>query len=97
MAIYKWDPEKNELLISNRSISFEQIVLHVEQGDVLDIIEHPNQEKYPNQKVLVVKVNDYAYAVPFVEDGEERFLKTAVPSRKLTRKHLRKDHEKTTS
>ena len=61
--------------------SFEQVVMHIENGDVLDLITHHNQKKYPNQRVLVVNINDYAYAVPFVEHGQERFLKTIVPNR----------------
>ncbi len=89
MARYHWDTEKNKLVEAMRGITFEQIVMHIENGNVLDIVEHPNKTRYANQKVLVVNVNDYAYAVPFVEDGEDRFLKTIVPSRKLTREYLR--------
>jgi hypothetical protein len=67
MDYYKWDSRKNEL-----GISFEQIVLHIERGEVLDVFEHPNKEQYPGQQVLVVEVNGYAYAVPFVESPEGR-------------------------
>lgn len=89
MARYRWDTEKNQLIEAVRGITFEQIVMHIESGNVLDIVEHPNKTRYANQKVMVVNVNDYAYAVPFVEDGEDRFLKTIVPSRKLTKNYLR--------
>jgi len=89
MIRYQWDDEKNAILKRTRGVSFEQAVMHVEGGDVLDVIAHPNKARYPNQQVLVVNINDYAYAVPFVEQGDERFLKTIVPSRKLTRRYLR--------
>ena len=89
MITYQWDDTKNAVLKKTRGVTFEQVVMHIELGDVLDVVEHPNKVKYPNQQVLVVNMNDYAYAVPFVEQGDERFLKTIVPSRKLTRKYLR--------
>ena len=56
---------------------------------MLDIIIHPNPNKYPGQQVLILNINRYAYAVPFVEQGEDRFLKTIIPSRKLTKQYLR--------
>jgi uncharacterized DUF497 family protein len=94
MDYYKWDSRKNELLKAERGISFEQIVLHIERGEVLDVFEHPNKERYPGQQVLVVEVNGYAYAVPFVESPEGRFLKTIIPSRKATRDYLKKGKKK---
>ena len=63
--------------------------MHIENGDILDVIEHPNKTKYPNQQILVINMNDYAYALPFVQQGHDRFLKTIVPSRKLTKLYLR--------
>ena len=89
MITYQWDDEKNAILKRTRGVSFEQAVMHIERGDVLDVMAHPNKTRYPNQQVLVVNINDYAYAVPFVEQEQERFLKTIVPSRKLTRQYLR--------
>lgn len=88
MKYYKWNHEKNEKLKVERGVSFEQIILHIERGDLLDVIEHPNQSKYPNQQMLVVKIKDYAYLIPFVEDEEGKFLKTIIPSRKATREYL---------
>jgi uncharacterized DUF497 family protein len=85
---YKWNKEKNERLKIERGMSFEQITMHIERGDVLDIVAHPNQEQYPNQQLLVVEINDYAYLVPFVENENGRFLKTIIPSRKATRDYL---------
>ena len=87
MTFYKWNHEKNEKLKAERGISFEQVILHIERGDLIDVVEHPNQSKYPNQQILVVKIKDYVYLVPFVEDEENRFLKTIIPSRKATREY----------
>ena len=84
MDHYKWNKEKNERLKTERGISFEQIIMHIERGDVLDIVAHPNQKKYPNQQLLVVEINDYVYLVPFVENENGKFLKTIIPSRKAT-------------
>ena len=72
-----------------RQISFEDIVFYIEQGFLLDVLEHPNQEKYQGQKIFVVQIDEYAYLVPFVEDEREIFLKTIIPSRKATRKYLK--------
>jgi len=88
MDHYKWDKEKNEKLKIKRDLSFEQVTMHIERGDVLDIVAHPNQEKYPNQQLLVIEINDYAYLVPFVENENGKFLKTIIPSRKATRDYL---------
>jgi len=86
--IYVWDDEKNERLKVERNISFEEIVFHIANGEVLDIVEHPNQAKYKGQKMFIVKINDYAWLVPFVETDEEVFLKTIIPSRKATKKYI---------
>ena len=85
---FSWSPEKNRLIQATRGISFEEVVFHVAKGDVLDILEHPNQEKYSGQRIMVVNVEGYAYLVPFVEDDREVFLKTIIPSRKATRDYL---------
>ncbi len=88
MTYYKWNHDKNEGLKEERGLSFEQVILHIERGDLIDVIEHPNQSKYPNQQMLIVKIKNYAYLVPFVEDEEGKFLKTIIPSRKATREYL---------
>ena len=88
MIYYQWNYEKNLKLKQERGISFEQVVMHIEHDEVLDIIRHPNVEKYPHQKVLIIRIEGYVYAVPFVQDGNKRFLKTIIPSRKLTKKYL---------
>ncbi len=93
MDYYKWDNQKNEKLKAERGISFQQIVMHIERGDVLDLVAHPNQKKYPGQQIIVVEINEYAYLVPFVESSEGKFLKTIIPSRKATRDYLGGNYE----
>jgi len=88
MDYYKWDNQKNELLKAERGISFEQVVMHIEQGDVLDLVAHPNQKKYPGQQIIIIEINEYVYLVPIVESSEGKFLKTIIPSRKATRDYL---------
>jgi uncharacterized DUF497 family protein len=94
MDYYKWDIKKNEKLKSERGISFEQVVMHIERGDVLDIFVNSNQEKYPNQQIIVVEINEYAYLVPFVESSKGIFLKTIIPSRKATRDYIGEKNER---
>lgn len=86
---YEFDPEKNAKLIEVRNISFEEIIIALGTDKLLDIIVHPNKTKYPNQKMYVVELNDYVYLVPFVEDGNKIFLKTAFPSRQATKHYLK--------
>ena len=88
MYRFSWSQEKNESLQKERGISFEEILFHFERGDLLDIVEHPNQRRYPGQRVFVVAIGDYAYLVPFVESEDEIFLKTIIPSRQATKRYL---------
>jgi hypothetical protein len=87
MKYYDWNDEKNELLKKLRGVSFEQVVLAICFGDLVDRLKHPNPEKYPGQMIFLVKIEDYIYSVPFVEDDEKIFLKTIIPNRKATRKY----------
>jgi hypothetical protein len=89
MNVFRWDNEKNEMLRKNRGLCFEQVVVQMERGDVLDTIEHPNQDRYPGQKIAIIRIDDYAYLVPYIEKSEELFLKTIIPSRKATNKYMR--------
>jgi uncharacterized DUF497 family protein len=89
MKPFSWNNEKNALLIADRQISIEEIVFYIGMGCLLDVLEHPNQEKYTGQKIFVVQVDNYIYLVPFVETEHEIFLKTIIPSRKATRKYLK--------
>lgn len=88
MKPFRWSAEKNELLKLSRGVSFESIVVAVESDGLLDIVEHPNLTKYPNQRVLVVSFDGYVYLAPFVEEADCFFLKTVIPSRKATRDYL---------
>ena len=88
MKPFRWSPEKNEVLKAERGISFESVVVAIESGGVLDILAHPNQAKYPQQRILVVAADSYVYLVPFLDDNDCYFLKTIIPSRKATRDYL---------
>jgi uncharacterized DUF497 family protein len=88
-----WNAEKNQALIRERGVSFEDIVFSILNGDLLDDVRHPNEGKYPNQRLLVVSVDDYVYLVPYVETVNEIFLKTVIPSRKATKRYLRGKYE----
>ena len=88
MKPFRWGAEKNEQLGLERGISFEQMVVAIEAGGLLDILAHPNLAKCPNQKVLVVATDGYAYLVPVVEPEDHFFLKIVIPSRKATRDYL---------
>ena len=89
MTYFDWNIEKNNELKEKRNISFEIIVVQIENGNILDILEHQNKEKYGCQQIYVIEFEDYAYLVPFVQEGEKIFLKTIIPSRKATKKYLR--------
>ena len=88
MPEFDWDDENNALLEKTRGVSFEDVVYHIENGDILDIIRHPNASRYPNQEIIVLNMEGYAYLVPYVGRGGTRFLKTIIPSRKATREYL---------
>lgn len=80
---YQWNEEKNALLKIQRGIGFEDIVTAVMEGFIIDIIRHPNPEKYPDQMIYIVEVLDYVYMVPYVRNDQEIFFKTIIPSRKM--------------
>ena len=84
----RWNPEKNIELMLERGVSFEEILSSIEQGGLLTVLDHPNQQKYPNQKIWVVKLRGYAHLVPLVDSGDDIFLKTIMPSRKATKLYL---------
>ncbi|MDI1259413.1 hypothetical protein [Aquabacterium sp.] len=88
MKPFRWSPDKNNVLKEERGVSFESMVVAIEGGGLLDILAHPNEQKYPRQRVLVVAHDSYAYLVPFVEEDEYFFLKTVIPSRKATKEYL---------
>ena len=88
MKYFDWDDAKNAKLRKERGIGFEDVVFHIERGDLLDILEHPNPDPYARQRIFVVRREDYVYFVPFVEDEHRVFLKTFIPSRKATKEYL---------
>lgn len=88
MKYFDWNKDKNKLLKMQRGISFEDVQNGYENGSVIDVIEHPNKLKYPNQKMFVLVKENYVYLAPFVEDKEKVFLKTIIPSHKMTKKYL---------
>ena len=88
MEIFSWNTEQNEIFARERGITFEEIVQRIESGAKVIETDHPNKKKYPNQKILIVDVDGYAYLVPCVIDKNEYFLKTIIPSRKATKKYL---------
>lgn len=91
MKPFRWPSDKNDLLIQERGISFEDVTVAVEAGHLLEIVPHPNPGKYPRQKIMVVDVAGYAFLVPFIEEEDHFFLKTIIPSRKATRDFIEKE------
>jgi uncharacterized DUF497 family protein len=85
MKPLRWSPEKNAQLQSERGVSFEEVVVAVEAGQLLDVMAHPNPLRYPRQRDMVLRLTGYVYLVPFVEEVDHLFLKTIIPSRKATR------------
>jgi uncharacterized DUF497 family protein len=90
---YAWNSEKNVWLKRERGISFEDVVFHIEAGDEVELFAHPNQVRYPGQKISVVLIEGYAYLVPFVESETEIFLKTIIPSRKASKQYAGESDE----
>ena len=86
---FDWNSDKNEWLKKNRNISFEQIIFHLSQGEVWRVAEHPDQEKYPGQRIYFVVVERYVYLVPHIMQKDSIFLKTIIPSRKATKDYLK--------
>lgn len=91
MKPINWNSTKNQQLIAERGISFEDVVFCIQQGRLLDDVEHPNSDKYPSQRLFVVNIDDYVHLVPYVENRKEIFLKTVIPSRKATKLYLGED------
>jgi len=88
MKPINWNSEKNQHLISERGVSFEDVVFYLQQGALLDDIENPNSDKYPSQRIFVIDIDGYVHLVPYVETRKEIFLKTVIPSRKATKQYL---------
>jgi uncharacterized DUF497 family protein len=93
MKSFNWNTDKNLILKETRSISFEEVVLAILNHQVKEVYNHPNQEKYQGQKIYEIEINDYIYLVPFIENENDYFLKTIIPSRKATKKQKQKQDE----
>jgi uncharacterized DUF497 family protein len=88
MKIITWSRIKNQELIASRGISFEDILFGLDNKKLLDDLPHPNKEKYPHQRLMILDIKNYVYVVPYVEDEKKIFLKTIIPSRKATKDYL---------
>ena len=90
MKRFDWNDAKNLQLKVKQGIGFDEVYAALEDGGLLDNIPHPNQKRYPAQRIFIIEIDNYAFLVPFVEDEEKIFLKTLYPSRKFTKKYLTK-------
>ena len=88
---FTFNISKNKKLLADRGIGFEQIICELEANMELDIVEHPNKAQYLKQKMFIIEIKNYIYAVPFLQEENCFFLKTIFPSRKLTKKYLLKN------
>lgn len=91
---YEWSAKKNIQIKAKRGVSFEQVIFHLSQGDLWKVAPHPNQEKYPEQRIYFVVMDDYIYLVPYEKRGDEIFLMTVIPSRKATRDYKKEMEQK---
>ncbi len=87
MKLINWNSVKNAWLKKNRGISFEDILYYLDHNFLVDDVEHPSKNKYPNQRMMVLEIDEYVYLVPYVETNDEIFLKTIMPSRKATKNY----------
>ena len=87
-VMFDWDGGKNEALKRERNVSFEEVVFWIENDGLLGVEDHANQQKYPGQRIYIVNIEGYVYLVPFMQQDDVIFLKTIIPSRKATKKHL---------
>jgi len=90
----RWNEEKNQLLQLQRGVGFEIVIEKLKNGDILGRKSHPNKDQYPNQFVFIMLIDNYIYYIPFVENDDEIFLKTIIPSRKLNKEYRSAANEK---
>ena len=93
MKPINWNSDKNVQLKADRGVSFEEVLVAISHGALLDVVAHPNQERYPSQRIFIVRIRSYVFLVPFVETNEEIFLKTIIPSRRATRRYLPEENK----
>ena len=85
---FVFSEEKDRLLKATRGVGFKDIIGYIEAGGLLDVIDHPEQKKYPGQKIYVVDVGGYVWLVPHRYSEGQIVLKTAFPSRKATKAYV---------
>lgn len=85
---FEWNEDKNAQLKRERDVCFEDVLLAISEGRLLDILPHPNQTEYPHQHIFIVNIRHYVYYVPYVENDEKTFLKTIIPSRKYQKQYM---------
>jgi hypothetical protein len=87
----RFSEEKNQLLKATRGVGFDEIIVLLKRGDLLADKKHISKS-HPNQRIYVIKIGKYAYAVPYVVNPQTNgiFLKTIYPSRKLTKLYIKK-------
>ena len=93
MKVFEWNHEKNKKLQQDRTVTFEMVLIAIEAGYILEVLIHPNQKKYPNQQIIIVEIENYAYCVPATIEKDKNFLKTIYPSRKDTKEFLDKNED----
>lgn len=94
MKPIRWNEEKNQLLIIQRKLSFEMVLEKLENHEILVKRYHPDKKRYAHQFIFVLELGGYICYVPFVENEEEIFLKTIIPSRKLEKEFKGISNEK---
>ena len=88
---FVFSPEKNARLKTERNISFEEIIAYIEDKQIIESVDHPDQDKYPGQKMYLVDVEGYVFVVPYERKGREVILKTIYPSRKATKQYKKEE------
>jgi uncharacterized DUF497 family protein len=81
--IFDFDDDKNRMLFETRGVTFQNVIDSIKEKGILADFQHPNKKKYPNQRIIVVEIENYTYCVPYVEDGDVIILKTIFPNRKF--------------
>lgn len=90
MDKFRFNKEKDKLLKVQRGFGFKIIITEIEKGNVVEVIKNPNKQKYPYQKMYLIKINQHIVIVPYIEEIHYIFLKTIYPSQKYTKKYLSK-------
>ena len=88
MMEFDFSRKKNAKLIKERGIGFEDVISVIHEGKLLDVLQHPNKDKFNHQIIYIVDIAGYAYVVPAVESEEKIYLKTVYPSRKATKQYI---------